>query len=98
MDIETKKKRKPSGAAAMGAGPGRPKGSKNKTPTLIREMVVEALDRAGGVEYLSRQAEEKPVAFLALLGKVLPVQVTGADGSAIKHSITVSFVSAGYDH
>lgn len=98
MDIETKKKRKPSGAAAMGAGPGRPKGSKNKTPTLIREMVVEALDRAGGVEYLSRQAEEKPVAFLALLGKVLPVQVTGADGAAVQHSISVSFVATGHEH
>lgn len=92
MDTQTKKKRKPTGAAAMGAGPGRPKGSKNKTPALIREMVATALDRVGGVEYLARQAEEKPVAFMALVGKVLPVQVTGADGSAIQHSISVSFV------
>lgn len=35
-------------------------------------MITEALDRAGGVAYLVRQAELNPAPFLALLGKLLP--------------------------
>ncbi|WP_375654711.1 MULTISPECIES: hypothetical protein [unclassified Bartonella] len=34
--------------------------------------------------YLEKQAMECPAAYLALLGKVLPLQVTGEDGGAIK--------------
>lgn len=50
----------------------------------IKQMVEQALHKAGGVEYLARQAEQNPTAFLGLVGRVLPLQVTaGADGSAI---------------
>ncbi|WP_375666724.1 hypothetical protein [Bartonella sp. TT121SHDZB] len=34
--------------------------------------------------YLEKQAIRCPAAYLALLGKVLPLQVTGEDGGAIK--------------
>lgn len=54
-------------------GPGRPKGVPNKTTTAVKEMVLEALDKAGGVEYLLKQAEDNPTAFLTLLGKTLPL-------------------------
>lgn len=54
---------------------GRPKGSKNKTPAMLREMVIEAVDKCGGVKYLQRQAEENPTAFLALFGKLMPKNV-----------------------
>jgi hypothetical protein len=60
------------------AGKGRPKGVPNKLTTEVKQMILDALEGAGGVDYLIRQAEEKPVAFLALVGKVLPLQVTGA--------------------
>lgn len=73
----TKTKRKPTGAAAMGAGPGRPKGSHNKVTRELKDMILGALDKAGGVEYLQAKAETHPAAFLALVGKVLPLQVTG---------------------
>lgn len=45
----------------------------------VRQMIVEAFEKAGGVEYLARQAEANPQAFMALLGKILPkdVNVTG---------------------
>lgn len=79
----TKTKRKPTGAAAMGAGPGRPKGSQNKTTKDLKDMILMALHKAGGVEYLYTQATENPKAFLPLLGKVLPMQVTGEDGGAL---------------
>lgn len=58
-------------------GPGRPKGVPNKTTTEVKQMILEALAGAGGVEYLIRQADEKPAAFLALVGKVMPLQVVG---------------------
>jgi hypothetical protein len=66
------------------AGKGRPKGVPNKATTKIKDMITQALDKAGGVEYLTKQATENPVAFLGLVGKVLPMQLTGEDGGAIK--------------
>ena len=71
------------------AGPGRKKGQPNKNTAALKEMILGALDEAGGIGYLVRQARDKPVAFLALVGKVLPMTVLGAnpDGS---HSITVN--------
>lgn len=64
-------------------GAGRPKGSLDKGNALIREMVVDALNKAGGIGYLTAKAKSHPVAFMALLGKVLPVQVTGEGGGPI---------------
>lgn len=72
-------------------GQGRPKGMPNKNTALIREMVAQALDQAGGVDYLVRVAESNPGPFLGLVGKVLPIQVTGEDGGAVQHSIRVTF-------
>lgn len=65
------------------AGRGRPKGSPNKIQSAVKEMVIAALNEAGGVEYLVQQSEENPTAFLTLVGKVLPLQVSGEDGAAI---------------
>jgi tetratricopeptide (TPR) repeat protein len=42
-----------------------------------------AFDKAGGADYLARMADEQPIAFMALLSKVLPTQInlgTKADG------------------
>lgn len=64
-------------------GPGRPKGVPNKTTALLKDMILQALDKAGGVEYLERQAAENPGPFLTLVGKVLPMQLTGADGEKL---------------
>lgn len=71
-------------------GQGRPKGSIDKGNALIREMIVEALAGVGGVAYLQEKAESHPQAFLALVGKVMPIQVEGGD-TPIKHSMKVTF-------
>jgi hypothetical protein len=60
------------------SGKGRPKGVKNKFTMAVKEMILEALDKAGGVEYLVEQSKENPVAFMGLVGKVLPMQLAGS--------------------
>jgi len=43
----------------------------------LKDMILGALERAGGESYLVRQATDNPTAFLSLVGKVLPLQVSG---------------------
>jgi hypothetical protein len=52
----------------------------------LREAVFEALknQEGGAVGYLSRQAVEEPRAFMALIGKLLPTQITGEDGEPVR--------------
>ena len=70
---------------------GRPKGVPNKDTALIRDRIAQALNEVGGVQYLASVAQSHPGPFLALVGKVMPVQVTGADGGAVQHAIRVTF-------
>lgn len=73
-----------AGKAGCGrAGLGRPKGSPNKVSKSIREAVLASFEAAGAEEYLLRQAVENPVAYMSLLGKILPTQVTGENGGAL---------------
>lgn len=56
---------------------GRVKGTPNKLTMAVKDMIIKALDDVGGIEYLRTQAEANPNAFLTLVGKVLPLQLTG---------------------
>ena len=68
------------------AGKGRVKGTPNKVTREVKEMITQALDKAGGVAYLVRCAKDPKTApaFLTLVGKVLPLQVTGAGGGPLQ--------------
>lgn len=70
------------------AGKGRKKGVPNKTTALLKDAILQAAASAGGKEglvgYLTAQAQDNPQSFLPLLGKVLPLQVTGEDGGPIR--------------
>lgn len=66
------------------------KGIPNKTTAQVKDMIMEALHKAGGVKYLVKQAEQEPKAFMALIGRVLPMQVTGDGGGPIKIMIAAS--------
>ncbi len=57
-------------------GKGRKKGSQNKNTHEIKSMIMAALDKVGGEEYFVTQALENPVAFLGLIGKILPKEVS----------------------
>lgn len=57
--------------------PGRPKGVRNKL-TNLRDAVIEAFDRVGGVDYLVKLAngtQSDRAAFTSLMNKVLPTQI-----------------------
>jgi hypothetical protein len=56
-------------------GKGRPKGSPNKTTKAVKEMILAALGELGGEEYLIAQGKENPVAFMTLLGRIIPSEV-----------------------
>ncbi len=61
------------GGARKGAG--RKKGIPNKINSDVKGMILAALDKVGGPEYLEKQANANPNAFLTLLGKVLPTTI-----------------------
>ncbi len=54
---------------------GRVAGTPNKITKELKEMILGALDDAGGQQYLLDQSELNPVAFMSLVGKMLPKQV-----------------------
>jgi hypothetical protein len=64
-------------------GKGRPKGVPNKINAALKDMILGALDEAGGVEYLVKQAAANPNAFLSLVGRVLPLDVNNNHGGEI---------------
>jgi hypothetical protein len=60
---------------------GRKKGTPNKNTALLKDAILEAAtlagDKDGLVGYLKTQAKDNPGPFMALLGKVLPLQIAG---------------------
>jgi hypothetical protein len=68
---------------------GRPPGSANKVPAILKEAIIRAAELAGGEEgltgYLQTQANANPSVFLGLLGKVLPLQMAGDRENPLQH-------------
>lgn len=83
VDGEKPSVKKTAGIGKGTPGPGRPKGSANHENKQLREMILGALNENGGIAYLSEQAKLQPKAFLSLLGRVLPLQVTGEGGGPV---------------
>lgn len=75
-------------------GSGRKPGALNKNTRAIKDMVRQALDKAGGVAYLTRQAKENPGPFLTLVGKLMPAeiqaQIAGKDGGPVRLMIATA--------
>ena len=75
--------------------PGKPKGAVSKNTKEIKDMILAALHESGGVDYLVARANDPRTAsaFLGLVGKVLPMQLTGEDGDAIKTVTRIELVA-----
>lgn len=75
--------------------PGRPKGSQNKTTALLKDAILRAAELTGEdkegkdglIGYCKFLAKDEPKAFAQLIGKVLPMQVTGEDGGPVTINI-----------
>jgi hypothetical protein len=80
-------------------GSGRKKGIPNKLSGMLKDAILKAADNAGGNEgmvgYLQTQAVMNPGPFMALLGKVLPMQVTGEDGGPLQAVFTTVYEDRG---
>jgi hypothetical protein len=67
---------------------GRKRGTPNKTTALLKDAILAAAELAGGegglTAYLKAQAAVNPGPFMALLGKVLPMQITGDKDSPLQ--------------
>lgn len=72
-------------------GPGRKRGVPNRTTTLLKDAILAAATAVGEdgqgknglVGYLTGLAKRNDKAFAPLLGKVLPMQVTGEGGGPV---------------
>lgn len=75
-------------------GGGRKKGVPNKVNGQVREMILGALSDVGGQKYLAQQAMANPVAFMSLLGRILPMQHTGDGGGPVQIEVVTGIPRA----
>lgn len=54
---------------------GRVKGQPNKITVQMREVIMEAFDKLGGVDYLVKVGQQDPRVFCTLLGKLIPARL-----------------------
>jgi hypothetical protein len=83
--------------AGKPAASGRKPGTPNKENKALREMILGALDKVGGEDYLARQAIENPGPFMGLIGKVLPTTLVGEGTQPLAIRIERVIVDADQD-
>ncbi len=66
---------------------GRKAGTPNKLTGELKEMILTALDGAGGVGYLQSVASSHPAAFLSLVGKVLPMTIANDENAPFQINV-----------
>lgn len=85
----------------MKAGPGRPKGSVNKTTATAKEAIEAAAQGLGGVPRLIDWAKSEPanerVFWGTIYPKLLPLQVSGPNGGPVPLQFIVQPVKARSD-
>lgn len=69
--------------------PNQGKRGPNKVTKELKEMILQALDNSGGVEYLEQRANDPRTAsaFLSLVGKVLPMTLAGDPENPIRFQV-----------
>ena len=74
--------------------PGQGKRGPNKMTVDLKNMILKALDNAGGAEYLERRANDPrtAAAFLGLVGKLLPMTVASDPDNPIQAIVKIERV------
>ena len=92
--------RRKAGGQPKTPGSGRKPRTPNKYPAALKDMILGALSDVGGRDWLAKQANENPVAFMGLIAKVLPMTVVGAADAPIQIEIKRLVVDKGntYEH
>ena len=67
----------------------RPKGAQNKITRDMKEAILEAFEKAGGVDYLVQHAKFNPASFVKLLGRIVPAEVRAEIAAAGPLTINV---------
>lgn len=62
---------------------GRKKGTPNKISATLKDIILESLADIGGKAYLVEQSAKNPTAYMSLIGRVLPLQVTDKGGEPV---------------
>ena len=74
-------------------GPGRPKGSQNKTTVEVKAALDAAFTGAGGVDTLTDWAKDNPTEFYRLWTKLLPKHLAVASAHASPESVSFMIVA-----
>ena len=80
---------RPSKRHVLPPGPGRPTGSKDRITRDLKKEIIEAAaavgdgDRRGLSAYLQMCATRYPRSYLALLGKIIPLEIASTGGQFI---------------
>lgn len=85
------------------AGKGRQKGVPNKSTQVLKDAILEAAEAVGEngkgkdglIGYLKMVAKKEPKAFATLLGRVLPLQISGEGGGPVHITIERRIVRPG---
>ena len=70
------------------------KGTPRKKTQLLTDMIDSALIKLGGEDYLVKQGELNPAAFMSLVGKRLPKDMTIGGQLDLTLKVTRKFVKA----
>lgn len=69
---------------------GRRKGVPNQSTRAVREALVEAFERAGGVDFLVGLAETDPATFARLLARLIPNEIAArVEGAEVIHRVHI---------
>ena len=97
--VTRKNTKRPDQIGGGKPGPGRKPGIPNRANGLLKDAIIQAAEAAGGeggmVAYLTKQANKHPAAFLALIGRVLPLQMQDREAGG---TIIVEIVPQGRRH
>jgi len=73
---------------------GRKAGVPNKLSSTVKENVIAVFEQLGGVDHMTKWAQENPNNFYNIYSKIMPTQteIGGIDGSDLPISIGIRFV------